>query len=260
MDPITRQGITVAAGAGGAITGDSSSNPAVSGIEIRDQGQSTGWYWIQTSNMSSAELIYVNNTDDGGGWMLVCYESRSADNGNGFQYPNAFNWTSSTPPSNWNGRRITANAYKLWYHNGNAQCNRAMRMASTSADHQPILSNCSIGRRVVYDSPNSFRPMVTSTINTTTKLSGTWTPLKGYTSMNTSLSIDAPCDWMYAANDWWTDCGPSNDITTTGRSGNGQGTGSWTNPTTNNIYGLKDVSVNGTGNRSDINTFAQYIR
>lgn len=260
MDPITRQGFAVAAGAGGAITGDSSSNPALNGIEIRDQGQGTGWYWIQTSTMSSAKPVYVNNTDDGGGWMLVCYTS--PNNPAGTPFPNTFN-TSSIPSSftSFYSIAYTADRFALWYHNGSVQCSSTMRMGSTTVSLVPLLANCSIGRRVVYSNPSNLVQINPSTLNTTgTKLSGTWTPLKGYTSMTSSVAIDAPCDWMYSAGGYWTDCGPSNDLTTLGRSGNGQGTGSWTSSQNNSLYGLTDVAYTGSSNRSDLQTFAQYIR
>jgi hypothetical protein len=255
MDPITRQGFAVAAGAGGGITGDSSSNPALNGIEIRDQGQGTGWYWIQTSTMSSAKPVYVNNTDDGGGWMLVCYSN--PDNQAG-PYPNTF--STSSIPSSFSALTYTADRFALWYHNGSVQCSSTMRMASTTVSLVPLLANCSIGRRVVYSNPSDLVQINVGTLATGTKLSGTWTPLKGYTSMTSSVAIDAPCDWMYDTSNYWTDCGPSNDLTTNGRSGNGQGTGSWTSSQSDSVYGLANVAYTASSNRSDLQTFAQYIR
>lgn len=259
MDPTSR---VLFFGSGGVpITGDSASNPATSGIEIRDQGQSTGWYWIQTSSMSSAKLVYVNNTDDGGGWMCVSYECRAQNDNIAVPVPRSFSLTGSNPPSGWANTRFSANAYELWYHNGSAQCDRTMRMASTSLDQQPILSSNQIARRVVYANPGDFQQMNTSSLNTGTKLSGTWTPLKGFTSMSSSLTIDAPCDWLYNTGTfYWTDCGPSDDLTTDGRSGNGHGTGSYTYSGGPTIYGLANVAATVGSSRTDLNTFAQYIR
>ena len=49
------------------------SNPAISGMEILAQGSSSGLYWIQPEGESQAYEMYVNNTDNGGGWVLCAH-------------------------------------------------------------------------------------------------------------------------------------------------------------------------------------------
>ena len=79
--------------------------------------------------------------------------------------------------------------------------------------------------------------------------------------MNTSLSVNAPGDWIYSTNSsWWTVCGPSTQLSPDGRSGNAQGTGSWTNPTNSTIYGMADVTAITASQRNDINSYAVYIK
>jgi hypothetical protein len=55
---------------GGAELG-SFANPAPNGIVLRDNGFSTGYYWIQPIGSSDKKYCYVDNTNYGGGWVLV---------------------------------------------------------------------------------------------------------------------------------------------------------------------------------------------
>lgn len=50
--------------------GSSSVNAAVSGVAIRNQGLPTGYYWIKPYG-ETARYCYVDNTNYGGGWVLV---------------------------------------------------------------------------------------------------------------------------------------------------------------------------------------------
>jgi hypothetical protein len=93
-------------------------------------------------------------------------------------------------------------------------------------------------------------------------MSGTWSGVKGHTLMTTNLNVNAPGDWAYATSGgWWTVCGPSTAYPDSqGRSGNAQGSGSWTNVSNNNIYGMADVAATTSSLRSDIKTYAVYIK
>lgn len=46
-------------------------NPARSGIELRDAGTATGYYWIQPIGYTEPRYCYVDNTLYDGGWVLV---------------------------------------------------------------------------------------------------------------------------------------------------------------------------------------------
>ena len=123
-----------------------------------------------------------------------------------------------------------------------------------------------IANKVVYNNPSNLS--LTNDLTTfaafinNTPMTGTWTGLKGHTLMTTSLSIDAPGDWMYntGANMYWTVCGPSTNLTANGRSGNAQGTGSWTNRSTSDYYGFKDVAAGTNSQSPGINSVAFYIK
>jgi hypothetical protein len=80
--------------------------------------------------------------------------------------------------------------------------------------------------------------------------------------MTTNLNVNAPGDWVYAVSGtWWTVCGPSTAYPDAqGRSGNAQGSGSWTNNSNNSIYGMADVTATTTSQRNDIKTYAVYIK
>jgi hypothetical protein len=76
----------------------------------------------------------------------------------------------------------------------------------------------------------------------------------------TSLTVDVPGNWIYAANSWWAVCGTNTQLTENGGSGNAQGTGSWTNPETNQLYGMSNVSTGTNSLRTNIQTYAVYIK
>lgn len=235
------------------------SNPALSAVQLYNAGVRTnGWYWIKTGMMTSSVQVYCNQTDNGGGWMLISYNP-SGSTQLGYLYPNGDTGSLQTTSFIKHSR----NAENLWYSiSGSAQCNSVMRMAST-ASVQPLLSNCSIAHSVTYSNPNALDISTTASPNTlklAPALTGSWSPIKGYTLMTSSLNVNAPCDWLYDTSNWWTVTGPSNQLETYGRSGNGQGTGGWTNRTTNTVYGLNNTTTTTTGLTSNFNTLAVYIK
>ncbi len=240
------------------------SNPAISAVQLYNSGVRTnGWYWIKTGLMTSSVQVYCNQTDNGGGWMLISYNP-SGSTQPGYLYPNTDTGSLQTTSFIKHSR----NAENLWYSvSGSAQCNSVMRMAST-ASVQPHLSNCSIAHQAVYNNPNALDISTTTSPNTlklSAPLTGSWTALKGYTIMTaSSYPIAAPCDWLYDTSNWWTVAGPTNAYPDApyGRSGNAQGTGGWTNRLTNQVYGMVPTATTTTTNviRGDLNTLAVYIK
>jgi hypothetical protein len=238
-------------------------NPAISAVQLYNAGiRTNGWYWIKTGMMNQPRLVYCNMVDNGGGWMLVSYNpSGSAAGQVGYHYPN--NWVSGSGTFN----KLAANAEELWYSvSGSAQATSVMRMAST-ASVQPHLSNVSIAHQVTYTNPNALdlasgSISATYTLKLSAPLTGSWTPIKGYTIMTGSLPVATPPDWLYDTANWWTVVGPTSAYpdSPNGRSGNAQGTGGWTNRTSNQIYGLANVSTTGNGLVSNFNTLAVYIK
>lgn len=238
-------------------------NPAVSAQAIYNSGQTTnGWYYIQTSNMVSPRQIYCNMTDEGGGWMLMTYNP-NVNISSGTPYPNQ--WLGGTGSFT---STVSIDTRQVWYHNGTSQCTQVMKMAtSATASLTPLLVNMQIANKVVYTNPNNLRLTATfstssAVFTTNTPMSGTWSGIKGHTLMTTNLNVNAPGDWVYATSGgWWTVCGPSTAYPDAqGRSGNAQGSGSWTNNGNNNIYGMADVSTSTSSQRSDIKTYAVYIK
>jgi len=239
------------------------SNPGTSAQDIYSAGQTTsGWYYIKTSTMASSRRVYCNMTDESGGWMLISYTPAFTGVGvsgvtAGASYPNT--WENGEGTLN----RLRASTMDLWFNNGTAQCTSVLKMASTSNSQIPLLTNMSIANKVIYSNPSNL--LLSSVSNypafvNNTPMTGTWYPVKGHTSMSTSLAINAPGDWIYQAGVWWTVCGPSTELQAQGRSGNAQGTGSWTNPTSNNLYGMANVAANANALRTDINSYAVYIK
>lgn len=56
------------------------------------------------------------------------------------------------------------------------------------------------------------------------------------------------------------DGGTSTELEVTGRSGNAQGTGSWTNPGQTTLYGMANVNTTTASGRTDIQSYAVYIK
>ena len=235
-------------------------NPAISATQLYNAGiQTSGWYYIQTGMMTSSVQVYCNQTDNGGGWMLISYNP-SGSTQLGYPYPNADSGSLQTPSFIKHYR----NAENLWYStSGSAQCNSVMRMAST-ASVQPHLTNCSIAHSVTYTNPNVLDISTTASPNTlklSTPLTGSWSPIKGYTLMTGPLSTQAPPDWLYDTTNWWTVTTPTTDLVTAyGRSGNAQGNGGWTNRISNTVYGLSNVNTTTNSSNSTYNTLAVYIK
>lgn len=238
-------------------------NPGTSAQDIFDEGQTVSdWYYIQTSTMVSPLQVYCNMDDESGGWMLIAYTPDFAGTGGvgvtaGLGYPNA--WQNGQGTFN----KLRASTMDLWFHNSAVQCTQVMKMATTTASQTPLLANMQIANKVVYDNPGN---LLLSTVGNypafvnNTPMTGTWYPLKGHTLMPDPLTVNAPGDWIYQVSVWWTVCGPSTDLNATGRSGNAQGTGSWTNPATNNVYGVKDVAAATNSQRTDVRSYAVYIK
>jgi hypothetical protein len=54
------------------LPGGSSDNPAISGVQLKSFGLPTGNYWIKPSGYSgAAEFLWVDNDNQGGGWVLI---------------------------------------------------------------------------------------------------------------------------------------------------------------------------------------------
>ena len=200
-------------------------------------------------------------TDDGGSWMLITYtpsfNNLTGGLGAGCLYPNT--WQNGEGTFN----KLRASTMDLWFHNSIAQCTQVMKMATTVYNQVPLLTNMTIANKVVYSNPSNLLLSTSATypvfVNNT-PMTGTWSPLKGHTIMTGPLTVNAPGDWIYQGNSWWTVCGPSSQLSADGRSGNAQGTGSWTNPTTSSLYGVANVSSTGNCFRSDIQSYAVYIK
>jgi len=238
-------------------------NPAVSAQAIYEDGQTTsGWYYIQTSTMNSPKEVYCNMEDEGGGWMLITYNpTNTVTTGNA--YPNNWSYTSGSFSSKFN-----VDVQDLWYNNGSYQCTQVMKMASTTASLTPLLDGMEIANKVVYNNPGNL--IISRTFSSTqsavyannTPMVGSWSAVKGHTLMTGPLNVNAPGDWIYLVNNsWWTVCGPSTAYPDPqGRSGNAQGSGSWTNISSNNIYGMANVAATTNSQRSNIKTYAVYIK
>ncbi len=234
-------------------------NPAISAVQLYNAGiRTNGWYYIKTGMMTSSMQVYCNQTDNGGGWMLISYNP-SGSSQLGYPYPNG-----DSGSLNGGFNKHYRNAENLWYSvSGSAQCNSVMRMAST-ASVQPHLANCSIAHSVTYTNPNVLDISTTASPNTlklSTPLTGSWSPIKGYTSMTGSLPTQAPPDWLFDTANWWNVTTPTTDLLTAyGRSANAQGNGGWTNRNNNIVYGLANVAVNVNSITSTFNTLAVYIK
>lgn len=236
-------------------------SPAPSATALLEDGWTTdGWYWIGSAGMGTARRVWCDLTDEGGGWMLVAYtpdlsgvESTAA----GLPYPNAWQGGEGTLD------RMTAATMDLWAPGGTVRCDSVLKMASTVAGRPPRLGDMQIANRVTYTNPEALdMPSgVTYARQVLPALDGTWYPVKGHTVMSEPLTVNAPMDWIFTASSTWTPCAPSTGLADTyGRSGNGQGTGSYTSPTTASLYGMKDVAEDVSSLRTDLRSYAVLIR
>lgn len=211
--------------------------------------------------MVSPLRVYCNMTDESGGWMLIGYtpsfNNSSGGLGAGLGYPNT--WENGQGTFN----RLRVSTMDLWFNNGIAQCTQVMKMATTTYNQIPLLANMQIANKVVYSNPSNL--LLSSVSNypafvNNTPMLGTWYPIIGHTIMTTPLAVNAPGDWIYSTGSWWNTCGPSTQLSADGRSGNAQGTGSWTNPGNSSLYGVADVAANVNSLRSNVNSYAVYIK
>jgi hypothetical protein len=193
-------------------------------------------------------------TDEGGGWMLMTYNPDLNSN-YGNPYPNewiggegSFNATTSNtivaigatsnppnyptsvnPPRTYSGKWTSIDVRDVWYNNGVAQCSKVMRMASTSDDQIPVLSNMNVANKIIYSNPNNLKisatfsykyvydPVLNATIwmtakdgstitlsgNNTVSMVGTWSSIIGYSILTNDIPITAPGDWMISVNSQW---------------------------------------------------------
>lgn len=261
------------------------STPALNALAIlaSTPSSSDGWYYIQTANMSSPELVWCDMTTDGGGYMLVSYQS-SADTRQ-FFYPNKkYNYpTGMTAGSGVFGSSVaefTLPVQDLWFNgtpsSSTVICNTSMKMVHDTVTFKvPILANMDRARKVVYTSPENLAidPGINVQFNSgwslnNTSFPGVWSGLKGFTVMTSSVSVvSTPSNWLYSTSGYWIDCGPSTD--TNVQSGNGEGTGSWTemnnSGTSTQAYGLLNVDYNvssasSASSAGTYSTLAHFIR
>ena len=252
-------------------------NPAVNGQEIKNAGRPSGWYYIQTSSMSSSQLIYVNNDDLNGGWMLISYHYDTSQSGapGSPAYPNYF--TVNSLPQSFTNLTVSTDAYKLWYHNSSANVSQILQMYSNTGNLTPLLTNITTASRIEYSNPSAFvQANITGTgstayannFQTTSSLTGTWYNVKGRSNMlnagQSSLAVRAPCDWLYSTGGsfYWQVCDDSSNYSTStdGRSGSALGTGSWINVANSDFYGGNNITQTGNAQNPNNKTFAYYLK
>jgi len=239
-----------------SVTGDSESSPATSARDLLRAGITTnGWYWIQTTGMTQARRVYCDMVDEGGGWMLVAYSPSHTTTGS--RYPNS--WSGGQGVLD----RMSADTRQLWFHDGAAQCSSVLKMAHEDQDVAPHLATMRIANGVTYTDPGDLAlndSVDTGLVPTSSDaLLGTWRPVKGHNAMSAPLAINAPRDWILSSN-YWTVCGPSTDLTANGRSANQQGTSSAAHRSLSPLFGMADVAANVSSFRTDLNSYAVYIR
>lgn len=257
-------GIRIGPGArinGGVVPRGTLANPGLNGVDVYNSGQTTsGWYYIKTSTMSTAKLVFCNMDDVGGGWMLMSYNP-TQQTSNGMLYPNS--WVNGQGTLD----RFSVNAMDLWFHNGSAQCASVMKMASVNANLGPFLNNFEVANYVTYSNPNNLLLSTLSTPNAfvnNTAFNGTWYPIKGQSGMTSSAPVNAPGDWLYTTGNsfYWEVAGPSSAYPDPGgRNGSGLGTTSQTNSATTSHYGMLPTATYTTSSLwTLINNYAFYIK
>lgn len=82
------------AGAGGGTNLGSYDSPAANGIDLKEAGAASGYYWIRPIGYAEPRYCYVDNTNYDGGWVLVkCIGSQSTNHWNTFEASNLYNQT-----------------------------------------------------------------------------------------------------------------------------------------------------------------------
>jgi len=256
-------GVAIGPGAcinGGVVPRGILANPGLNAVDIYNSGQtSSGWYYIKTSGMATAKLVYCNMNDNGGGWMLVSHNP-TQQLSNGMLYPNA--WVNGQGTLD----RFSVSVMDLWYHNSTAQCSSVMKMAATNANQLPFISNMDVANYVTYSNPGILALSTLATPNafiTNNTFTGTWQPLKGQSGMTTAVTIAAPGDWLYNTGSgfYWQVSTSSISFGSNGRDGSGLGTNSATNSTTNTHYGMLPTATYSSSSLwTSINTYSFYIR
>lgn len=247
--------------------GLTSNNPGSNALAIYNAGNtSNGYYWIQTSVMSSANQVYCNMDD--GAWMLVSYNGHKNDAvaaRRGQYYPVAW---SNELGNGVLGGQFAVNMNDLWYSGASNQCTELMRLAYYQSNAIPTISNAYIGHRVTYTSSTNFLGLtVASGVQGTgvfsasnTLMRATWSSIKGFSSLSTHIT-QADSDLLYntGTNFYWNPCLP---IGGTSRSGSGLNIGGWTRTQDKDTWGMSNVtpSASSAGSSFPGSTLAVYIR
>ena len=247
--------------------------PAINGKQIRDAGRPTGWYWIKTSSMDSEKLVFINNDDEGGGWMLITYDyDVNKPRVDGILYPDDFVPSVNSNLNEWSNKVISCDVYKLWYHDGIANVNENLHMWDNNAGRNPILSDLTsegTASRVVWDNPGDFKEAniendSARSVDQSPPLDGKWYNVKDRENIGDNLQVKAPCDWLLSTGDkfMWSCCNSSEsyDTDASGRSANGKGTFMLMQQRDTLFYGGLNVAPGTDVTNTNCSTFAIYIR
>ena len=234
--------------------------PGTSAAQLKLYGVNTdGWYYIKTSTMTSAKQVYCNMTDDGGGWMLVSYHPQASTSNDGIYYPNTWNAGEGSITT-----KMSANTMDLWYNNAVAQATSVMRLSSTSNAITPLLTNMTFVNKVVYTNPSNLNLSVTNpvAIVNNTQMTGTWSPLKGYTLMSGSLATFGPGDWLFDATNYWMVNTPTTNSGINGRTNVLQANGSLTKFSSGPsvAYGMENISSSSYSITGAVGSYAVFIK